>query len=249
MGFKKFAFPPKVEIWLHRLCLPILLVQKNTELILFAKNLGKICSRRICEIVRKFRVISPKCSFQLKETRNLKFNLGPFAGVDYNLTLCQPESTPTLYPMGNPMQESTFFPSQGLRIWPLSYHHMYIVLCFGQWYIIPLPPFSVTPLPPSHPRFFGGFVGSVCGFRRGWGEGGIWGVGLHNFLSCFRAFFLPEFSALPARTIPRSGSFRGHERVRKDPDRAEMCIASTSADPDCPSYMNVREHTIFNIIS
>jgi hypothetical protein len=60
----------------------------------------------------------------------------------------------------------------------------------------------------------------------------------------------PRNPALPARTIPRSGSFRGHELVRKDPDRAEMCIVSTSADPDCPSYMNVREHIkIFIFIS
>jgi hypothetical protein len=48
--------------------------------------------------------------------------MGPYAGVDYNLTLCPLQSRlQNIYPgLGNPMPESTLSPSQGLRIWLLK---------------------------------------------------------------------------------------------------------------------------------
>ncbi len=80
----------------------------------------------------------------------------------------------------------------------------------------------------------------------GGGEGGGYeGLGCTTSYLASGPSFSPEFPALPARTIPRSGSFRGHERVRNDQDRSEICIVSLSSDPDCPSYMNVREHIKF----
>ncbi len=68
--------------------------------------------------------------------------MGPFAGVDYNLTLCRLQSrvdsnTCTWYHGAtharvnlNPMPESTLSPSQGLRIWPLTWHR--VSWCGGQ---------------------------------------------------------------------------------------------------------------------
>ncbi len=50
---------------------------------------------------------------------------GPYAGVDYNLTLCPPQSRLQHNYNGhakldvNPKPESTLSPSQGLWIWPL----------------------------------------------------------------------------------------------------------------------------------
>jgi hypothetical protein len=53
--------------------------------------------------------------------------MGPYAGVDYNLTLCPPQSRLQHIYHGqpyakldvNPMPESFLSPSQGLWIWPL----------------------------------------------------------------------------------------------------------------------------------
>ncbi len=45
--------------------------------------------------------------------------MGPYSGVDYNLTLCQ--SIDLL----NSMPESILSPSQGLRIWPQGYIQTY----------------------------------------------------------------------------------------------------------------------------
>jgi hypothetical protein len=47
---------------------------------------------------------------------NPKKNMGPYAGADYNLTLC-----PLTFTMANPMPESTLSPSQGLWIGPLLF--------------------------------------------------------------------------------------------------------------------------------
>ncbi len=56
--------------------------------------------------------------------------MGPYAGGDCNLTLGQLQSLLTHIYHGqtyarvdlyNPMPESTLFPSQGLRIWPLVF--------------------------------------------------------------------------------------------------------------------------------
>ncbi len=55
--------------------------------------------------------------------------MGPYAGVDYNLTLCPLQSRLEHIYQGqpyarvdlNPMPESIYFPSQGLWILPLSF--------------------------------------------------------------------------------------------------------------------------------
>ncbi len=54
--------------------------------------------------------------------------MGPYAGIDYNLTLCPLQSRLKHIYLGqpyasvdlNPMPESTLSPSQGLGIWPLN---------------------------------------------------------------------------------------------------------------------------------
>ncbi len=138
MGLKKCAFPPKVEIWLHRLCLLILLVQKNTEfIILFAKNLGKICSRRICGIARKFRVISPETDeamFFSTQRKRATSNGTLYAGVDYNLTLCSLQSRlQHIIPHGQPYASRLFSPVRDLGFGLcLITTCIYTVLCFGQ---------------------------------------------------------------------------------------------------------------------
>ncbi len=88
-----------------------------------------------------------------------------------------PESTPTHIHHGQPYASVDFFPQSGtLDLASALSPHEY---CALHWSVIhntpPPPPFSVTPLPPSHPRFFGGFVGFTCGFRRGWGGGDMRG--------------------------------------------------------------------------
>jgi hypothetical protein len=51
--------------------------------------------------------------------------MGPYAGVDYNLTLCRIQHMYHCQPYArvdlNHKPESTLSPSQGLRIWPLTY--------------------------------------------------------------------------------------------------------------------------------
>jgi hypothetical protein len=52
--------------------------------------------------------------------------MGPYAGADYNLTLCPLQSRLQHIYHGqpyarvdlNPLPESTFYPTQGLWIWP-----------------------------------------------------------------------------------------------------------------------------------
>ncbi len=44
--------------------------------------------------------------------------MGPYAGVDYNHTLCLLQRRLQHITMGNPMPESILSPSQGLWIWP-----------------------------------------------------------------------------------------------------------------------------------
>jgi len=139
MGLKKCPFPPKVQIFLKEALLTDPsgakrygiqnIIREQFGKNLLAKNLWD-CTKISRDFAKNGR---GHVIFNSKKTRNLKFNLGPYAGVDYNLTLCPLQSRiQHIYPMGNPMPVSTFFPSQGLWIWPLSYHHMYTVLCFGQ---------------------------------------------------------------------------------------------------------------------
>ncbi len=45
--------------------------------------------------------------------------MGPYNGVDYNLTLCRLQHIT----MGKRMPESTLFPSKELRIWPQAKVH------------------------------------------------------------------------------------------------------------------------------
>ncbi len=45
--------------------------------------------------------------------------LGPYAGVEYNLTYVHSRVDSNTFIMGNPMPESTLSPSKGLWIWPL----------------------------------------------------------------------------------------------------------------------------------
>jgi hypothetical protein len=49
--------------------------------------------------------------------------MGPYVGVDYNLTYVHSRVDANSFTMGNPMPESTLSPSQGLLIWPLAYKH------------------------------------------------------------------------------------------------------------------------------
>jgi hypothetical protein len=146
---------------------------------------------------------------------------------------------------GQPYARDYFFPQSGtLDLASVLSPHVYCALHWSVIHNTPPPPFSVTPLPPSHPDFSVALSGPCVGSGGGEGGGGYEGLGCTTsyLASGPSSSFSPESPALPARTIPRSGSFRGHEPVRNDQDRSEMCIASTSADPDCPSLLNVREH-------
>ena len=69
-------------------------------------------------------VVTDKLTFRMSPGRIQRKTrcMGPYAGVDYNLTLCPLQSRlQHIYPgLGNPMPQSTLSPSQGLRIWPLT---------------------------------------------------------------------------------------------------------------------------------
>jgi hypothetical protein len=58
--------------------------------------------------------------------------MGPYAGVDYNLTLCRLQHMYHGQPYDkvdlNTVLESTLSPSQGLRIWPLVYFNFSLLI-------------------------------------------------------------------------------------------------------------------------
>jgi hypothetical protein len=56
--------------------------------------------------------------------------MGPYAGVDFNLSLCRLQQMYHRQSMGNPMPESTLFPSQRLRIWPPTNKHFKVQIDF-----------------------------------------------------------------------------------------------------------------------
>jgi hypothetical protein len=96
--------------------------------------------------------------------------MGPYAGVDYNLTLCPLHSRLKHIYQGqskvdrNPMLESTLSPSQGLWIWPLLITSFVLYVChFGSQ--IPdlhsafkkAPRNSCSGSSPSSSRFYTGY--------------------------------------------------------------------------------------------
>jgi hypothetical protein len=82
--------------------------------------------------------------------------MGPFAGVDYNLTLCRLLSRlqhihhgqPHTWVDLNPIPESTLSPCQGLRIWPQSLLSAILFVEYRYNASLNLTSPSTSPTPP-----------------------------------------------------------------------------------------------------
>ncbi len=130
------------DLYIPKIDLPILLQEICGTILGIYKSLT---DRRMQKLELRGRAIPRKgihkwdsrCSagnLSPNPKKNIVYGMGPYAGVNYNLTLCPPQSRlqhiyhgqpyagAALNPYArvdfNPMPETTLSPSQGLWVWP-----------------------------------------------------------------------------------------------------------------------------------
>ncbi len=199
-------------------------MQKDKEFkILFANNLGKIISRRICGIARKFRVISPKMNeAMLFSTQRKRATSNSIWDPVPELTITSPYvhsrvNSYTCTPWATLCQSRLFSPVRdfGFALCLMITSCIYTVLCFGQWYIIPPPPFQCNSSPTLSPPIFRW----LCRVRVWVQEGG----GGYEGLGCTTSYLAsgPSFSRNPplfrparSRDLDRSAVTNLFGRIR-----------------------------------